>query len=179
MNKDELKQQVCAVIDAYADKIKDVADSIADEPELGFKEVKTAAKVAAFMRELGLEPQTGLAINGVKARAKGAKEGPTAAVLGELDAITCPDSCKADPLTGAAHACGHNLQIASMLGAACGIMKSDALKHLAGDVVFFGVPAEEYIELAFRKKLVKEGKLHFLSGVRTWPFGKPGRSVRI
>lgn len=164
MNKDELKQQVCAVIDAYADKIKDVADSIADEPELGFKEVKTAAKVAAFMRELGLEPQMGLAINGVKARAKGAKEGPTAAVLGELDAITCPDSCKADPLTGAAHACGHNLQIASMLGAACGIMKSDALKHLAGDVVFFGVPAEEYIELAFRKKLVKEGKLHFLSG---------------
>lgn len=164
MNKEELKQQVCAVIDAYADKIKDVADSIADEPELGFKEVKTAAKVAAFMRELGLEPQTGLAINGVKARAKGAKEGPTAAVLGELDAITCPDSCNADPLTGAAHACGHNLQIASMLGAACGIMKSDALKHLAGDVVFFGVPAEEYIELAFRKKLVKEGKLHFLSG---------------
>ena len=117
MNKEELKQQVCAVIDAYADKIKDVADSIADEPELGFKEVKTAAKVAAFMRELGLEPQTGLAINGVKARAKGAKEGPTAAVLGELDAITCPDSCKADPLTGAAHACGHNLQIASMLPA--------------------------------------------------------------
>lgn len=164
MNKEELKQQVCAVIDAYADKIKDVADRIADEPELGFKEVKTADKVAAFMRELGLEPQTGLAINGVKARAKGAKEGPTAAVLGELDAITCPDSCKADPLTGAAHACGHNLQIAAMLGAACGIMKSDALQHLAGDVVFFGVPAEEYIELAFRKKLVKEGKLHFLSG---------------
>ncbi len=164
MNKENLKQQVCAVIDAYADKIKAVADSIADEPELGFKEVKTAAKVADFMRELGLDPQTGLAINGVKARAKGAKEGPTAAVLGELDAITCPDSCKADPLTGAAHACGHNLQIAAMLGAACGIMKSDALQHLAGDVVFFGVPAEEYIELAFRKKLVKEGKLHFLSG---------------
>lgn len=164
MNKENLKQQVCAVIDAYADKIRTVADNIADEPELGFKEVKTAAKVADFMRELGLEPQTGLAINGVKARARGAKEGPTAAVLGELDAITCPDSCKADPLTGAAHACGHNLQIASMLGAACGIMKSDALKHLAGDVVFFGVPAEEYIELAFRKKLVKEGRLHFLSG---------------
>lgn len=164
MNKEDLKNQVCSVIDAYADKIEAIAASIADEPELGFKEVKTAAKVADFMRELGLEPQTGLAINGVKARAKGAKEGPTAAVLGELDAISCPDSCKADPLTGAAHACGHNLQIASMLGAACGIMKSDALKYLAGDVVFFGVPAEEYVELAYRKKLVQEGKLHFLSG---------------
>ncbi len=164
MNKEDLKNQVCSAIDAYADKIEAIAASIADEPELGFKEVKTAAKVTDFMRDLGLEPQTGLAINGVKARAKGAKEGPTAAVLGELDAISCPDSCKADPLTGAAHACGHNLQIASMLGAACGIMKSDALKYLAGDVVFFGVPAEEYVELAYRKKLVQEGRLHFLSG---------------
>lgn len=164
LSRQELKKEVCAVIDSYAEKIEEIAARIADEPELGFKETKTAAKVAAFMQELGLNPQTGLAVNGVKARAKGANEGPTAAVLGELDAIGCPDSCKADPLTGAAHACGHNLQIAAMLGAACGIMKSSALQHFAGDVVFFGVPAEEYVELEYRKKLVQEGKLHFLSG---------------
>ena len=164
MNKELLKQQVCAAIDASAAKIKAIADGIADEPELGFKEVKTSAKVAEFMRELGLEVQTGLAINGVKGRAHGGKQGPTAAVLGELDAVGCPESAKADPLTGAAHTCGHNLQIATMLGAACGIMKSGVLKELAGDVVFFGVPAEEYIEIEYRKKLLEAGKLHFLSG---------------
>lgn len=164
MDKELLKQKVCATIDAYADKIEEISNSIGDEPELGFKEVKTTAKVADFMRDLGLDPQTGLAINGVKARAHGGKPGPTAAVLGELDAVGCPESCKADPLTGAAHACGHNLQIATMLGAACGIMKSGVLSELAGDVVFFGVPAEEYIEIAYRKKLVESGKLHFLSG---------------
>lgn len=164
MEKKVLKAKVCAAIDAYADKIQELADDIAREPELGFKEVKTAAKVAAYMRDLGLEPETGLAINGVKARAKGAKEGPTAAVLGELDAVGCPDSCLADPLTGAAHACGHNLQIATMLGAATGIMKSGVMEHLAGDAVFFGVPAEEYIEIEYRKKLMEAGKIHFLSG---------------
>lgn len=164
MDKELLKQKVCATIDAYADKIEEISNSIGDEPELGFKEVKTAAKVADFMRDLGLDPQTGLAINGVKARAHGGKPGPTAAVLGELDAVGCPESCKADSLTGAAHACGHNLQIATMLGAACGIIKSGVLSELAGDVVFFGVPAEEYIEIAYRKKLVESGKLHFLSG---------------
>lgn len=164
MDKNLLKQKVCETIDAYADKIKAISESIADEPELGFKEVKTAAKVADFMRDLGLEPKTGLAINGVKARAHGGKNGPTAAVIGELDAVGCPESEKADPLTGAAHACGHNLQIATMLGAACGIMKSGVLENLAGDVVFFGVPAEEYIEIEYRKKLVQSGKLHFLSG---------------
>ena len=164
MEKEVLKAKVCAAIDAYADKIRELADDIAREPELGFKEVKTAAKVAAYMRELGLEPETGLAINGVKGRAKGAKEGPTAAVLGELDAVGCPDSCMADPMTGAAHACGHNLQIATMLGAATGIMKSGVMEHLAGDAVFFGVPAEEYIEIEYRKKLMEAGKIHFLSG---------------
>lgn len=164
MEKKVLKAKVCAAIDAYADKIQELADDIAREPELGFKEVKTAAKVAAYMRDLGLEPETGLAINGIKARAKGAKAGPTAAVLGELDAVGCPDSCLADPLTGAAHACGHNLQIATMLGAATGIMKSGVMEHLAGDAVFFGVPAEEYIEIEYRKKLMEAGKIHFLSG---------------
>jgi len=164
VDKDLLKAKVCAAIDNSAAEIEALANSIADEPELGFKEVKTSAKVAEFMRNLGLDPQMGLAINGVKARAKGCKAGPTAAVIGELDAVGCPDSCKADPMTGAAHACGHNLQIASMLGAACGIMKSGVMEHLAGDAVFFAVPAEEYIEIAYRKKLREQGKLHFLSG---------------
>ena len=164
MDKDLLKAKVCAAIDDSAAEIEALANSIADEPELGFKEIKTSAKVAEFMRNLGLDPQMGLAINGVKARAKGCKAGPTAAVIGELDAVGCPDSCKADPMTGAAHACGHNLQIASMLGAACGIVKSGVMEHLAGDAVFFAVPAEEYIEIAYRKKLREQGKLHFLSG---------------
>ena len=164
MEKEILKQKVCAAIDAHAEKIRAICDSINDEPELGFKEVKTAAKVAEFMRSLGLSPQTGLAINGVKGRAKSGKPGPTAAVLGELDAVGCPTNPKANPATGAAHACGHNMQISTMLGAACGIMTSGVLEELSGDIVFFAVPAEEYIELEYRKKLVEEGKIHFLSG---------------
>lgn len=165
MDKQEMKARVCAAVDAYAAKIEALAASIADEPEPGYREYKTAAKVADFMRsELGIEPQTGLAINGVKGRVKGGRPGPTAAVLGELDAISCPDAAKADPMTGVSHQCGHNLQIATMLGAACGIVKSGILAELAGDCVFFGVPAEEYVELEYRKKLVQEGKLHLLSG---------------
>ena len=164
MDKEQLKQKACAAIDAHAEKIRAICASINDEPELGFKEVKTAAKVADFMRSIGLNPQTGLAVNGVKGRAKGGKSGPTAAVLGELDAVGCPTNPKADPVTGAAHACGHNMQISTMLGAACGIVTSGVLEELAGDVVFFAVPAEEYIELEYRKKLIEEGKIHFLSG---------------
>lgn len=164
MDKETLKRSVCAAIDAAAEKIKDIADSIAKEPELGFKEIKTAAKVAAFMQALGINPQTNLAITGVKGRVHGGKPGPTVAVLGELDAINCPDSELADPLTGCSHACGHNLQVAVMLGAACGLIKSEVMPQLAGDAVFFAVPAEEYVEITYRQKLLQEGKLHFISG---------------
>lgn len=165
MDKELLKQRVNAAIDESAAKIKDIADRIYAEPELGFKEVKTAAKVAAFMKEeLGLDPQTGLAINGVKGRAKGGKPGPTVAVLGELDAIGCPESPDADPMTGAAHKCGHNLQVATMLATGCGLIKSGVMQELAGDCVLFGVPAEEYVELAYRQQLLAEGKVHYIVG---------------
>lgn len=164
MDKEILKQRVCAAIDERAEQIRAICDSINDEPELGFKETKTAAKVADFMKKLGIDPETGLAVNGVKGRVSSGKAGPTAAVLGELDAVGCPTNPKADPTTGAAHACGHNMQISTMLGAACGIMGSGVMKELSGDIVFFAVPAEEYIEIEYRKKLVEAGKIHFLSG---------------
>ena len=164
MLKEELKAKVCAAIDDALNDIKKVAADIEAEPELGFKEFKTGSKVANYLRTLGLEPQEHLAITGVKARAKGGKSGPSIAVIGELDGIVCMDSPKADPLTGATHSCGHNLQIASMLAAATGMVKSGVMEELAGDAVFIGVPAEEYVELAYRKRLIEEGKIHFLAG---------------
>lgn len=159
-----MKQKICVAIDASRADIEAYADSVFNEPELGFKEVKTAAKLAAQFDKLGISYETGLAITGIKARLKGGKPGPTVAILGELDAIGSPEHPHADPQTGAAHACGHHLQQSAMLSAAYGLAKSGVMKELAGDVVFFGVPAEEYVELAYRKKLIAEGKLHFLHG---------------
>jgi len=164
VDKTEMKQKICVAIDASRADIEDYADSVFNEPELGFKEVKTAAKLAAQFDKLGISYETGLAITGIKARLKGGKPGPTVAILGELDAIGSPEHPHADPQTGAAHACGHHLQQSAMLSAAYGLAKSGVMKELAGDVVFFGVPAEEYVELAYRKKLIAEGKLHFLHG---------------
>jgi len=164
VDKTEMKQKICVAIDASRADIEAYADSVFNEPELGFKEVKTAAKLAAQFDKLGISYETGLAITGIKARLKGGKPGPTVAILGELDAIGSPEHPHADPQTGAAHACGHHLQQSAMLSAAYGLAKSGVMKELAGDVVFFGVPAEEYVELAYRKKLIAEGKLHFLHG---------------
>lgn len=164
MQRDVLKRAVCEAIDARRDDIVSLGETIARHAETGFKETKTARLVADTFRKLGLEPQTDLAITGVKAQVEGASQGQTLAVMGELDGLFIPDHPQADPETGAAHACGHNVQIAAMLGAAIGLTTARAPRHLAGSLVFFAVPAEEFIEVEERLTLREEGKIEFLLG---------------
>jgi len=165
MTRDELKQRVHAAIDRRASEIIDVGQQIRRHPELGFKEVRTAALVAETLERLGLQPKTGLALTGVRAELPGgAGAGPTAALLGELDALVVAGHPEADPVTGAAHACGHNAQIAGLLGAAMGLLDADIASRLAGRLVFFAVPAEEYGDIAWRVEQARAGRLEFLGG---------------
>jgi amidohydrolase len=162
--KEELKKAVCAAIDARRDDILAFADSVAAEPELGFKEVKTSEKFAALLKSLGREPRTGVAHTGVIEEYKGAKSEIRVAVMGELDAILVADHPDADKLTGAVHACGHNAQLASVAAIAYALHDTDLMENLDGNIVLMGVPAEEYVEVTYRNKLREEGKLWFLSG---------------
>jgi amidohydrolase len=161
---DDLKARVCAAIDARRDTIIGIAKEIATHPETGYREFKTAKLVADAFREFGLEPRVGLAITGVRADLPKHGDGPTVAILGELDALGVPDNPQADPVTGAVHACGHNAQIGSMIGAGLGLLESGVLDELTGRVVLFAVPAEEYVEIEYRIDLMKQGKIEFLGG---------------
>ena len=97
-----LKQSICDAIDRNAEKIIEIGETIGRHPELGFKEVKTARLVEETLGGLGLTPKGGLAITGVRAEARGAKDGPTFALLGELDGLVVAGHPGADPQTGAA-----------------------------------------------------------------------------
>ncbi len=164
MTKEELKQQLCAAIEKRAPEMLAFSQSIFEEPELGFKETKTAAKVQAAFDKLNIPYQTELAITGVKGRLKGTDSKRTVAVVGELDAIVCRTHPAADETTGAAHCCGHNVQLTDMLGVAMAIQDTDAMKYLGGDVVFFAVPAEECIEIEYRNTLRQKGKIRYFGG---------------
>jgi amidohydrolase len=164
LNKSELKRKVCEAIESQADKIIEVGNFMMSSPELGFKEFKGSARVVAELENLGLSAQQGLGVTGVKSFLPGNSTGPTVAVLGELDALTCPSHPQSDPETGAAHVCGHNAQIASMLGVAMGLVGSDAMRWLDGNVALLAVPAEEYVEIDFRMKLQEDGEIEFLGG---------------
>ena len=118
---DALKRAACAAIDAQAQRLTAFGRDILAHPELGYKETRTAGKVLEAFASLGLTDVTRPARTGVKGWLwRGA--GPRVAVIGELDAVLSPGHPFADKATGAAHACGHNAQLASMLGCAVGLL---------------------------------------------------------
>ncbi|MGE5654811.1 MAG: amidohydrolase [Bacillota bacterium] len=164
MTKEELKQRVCAAIDRRAEELTEVGETIMRMPELGYKEWRTAALVEEKFKSLGLSYRKEVALTGLVANLPAKSAGPRVAVLGELDAVLCPGHPFADPETGAAHSCGHNAQITSMLGVAMGLIDAGAMEHLAGEVALMAVPAEEPVEIEFRQHLRKQGKIQFLGG---------------
>ena len=164
MTVQEMKKLVCEAIDKNADKIINIAESIFAEPELGYKEYKTAAKVKAVFDELGYKYKDEVALTGVIADVPGKDHKAKIAVMGELDAVVCPGHRCADPVTGAAHSCGHHAQIASLMGVAYGLKESGVMDMLDGDVALMAVPAEEGVELDWRNEQMQQGKISYLGG---------------
>ena len=164
LTKEEVKQRGCDAIVAGQGRLRTLASAIMDEPELGYKEHKTSQKVQDMFTELGIPFTTGHAITGVKGRLHGGKSKKTVAMIGELDAIVCHRHPKADPMTGAAHCCGHNVQIANLFAVAMGLQAEGVMDALGGDVVLFAVPAEEMIEVDYRNTLREKGTIKYLGG---------------
>jgi len=164
MNREELKKKVCQQIDQRREEMIRVAKAMLGHPELGYREIKTAAMVREVLKGLNLPVREGLAVTGVEGTLSGKEAGPTVVVMGELDSVMGRESPLADPVTGAAHLCGHHIQVASMLGAAMGLVGAGAGPYLSGQVKFLGCPAEEYLEIEYRLGLMAEGKISFLGG---------------
>ena len=163
MDRELLKKKVCDAIDANREKIYEIGRGIYSHPELGYKENYANAQVTKVFEELGLKYEDKLGITGVKAKLFENAEGPNIAIMGELDAVVCPDHPHADPVTGAAHCCGHFAQTTVMLAAAMGFNAiKDEIK--GGNVTFLAVPAEECVEVEWRKDMIGEGNIKYLGG---------------
>ena len=159
----EIKKKIIAAIDESGDYIKEIGRHILDNPELGYFEEGTSLYVRKEFEKLGISYEYPFAVTGVKAYLTEKKPGPTIAVIGEMDALKCKGHPKANE-DSVAHACGHNAQVAAMLGIAIALKKSGVAEELGGNVVFFAVPAEEFNELAERGELKKQGKLTYFGG---------------
>lgn len=164
LSKEELKKIAIESIEKNKDKIIQIGDSVFAEPELGFKEFKTAKKVKELFSDLNINYRDEVAITGVIGELKGKENKTKIAFMAEMDAIVSPLHPHADKSTGAAHACGHNCMIATLAGVAYAFAQTGIMNELSGDLSLMAVPAEEFVELEYRKRLKKENKLYFMGG---------------
>lgn len=160
MNLDEYK----SIIDSIRDDIIEWEAFTAGHPETGFKEWTNHAYIFKKLQEWGYDAVEADGIPGLYADIDTRKAGASVLVLAELDAITCFGHPLADKITGAAHACGHNVQCAALLAVAYALKQKGALDGLSGRIRFCFVPAEELIETDFRRELIEKGVIHYMGG---------------
>lgn len=163
MNFSEITKRIEKALSENADRIIKIGDEILDSPELGYREEKTSAYCRKVFDDLEINYTYPHAVTGVKATLKGKTSSYNICIIGEMDAVKCAGHKHEGP-QAAAHACGHNAQIAAMLGSAVVLRESGITNELSGDITFLAVPAEEFIELDFRSELRKSGKIKYFGG---------------
>jgi amidohydrolase len=125
---------------------------IHEHPELGNRETRTAAIVAAHLRQLGMEVRTGVAHTGVVGVLRGGRPGPVVALRADMDAlpvteeVALPFASKVRTQyngqeVGVMHACGHDNHVAILMGVA--EILAGVRAELPGTVKFIFQPAEE------------------------------------
>ncbi|MBQ7120057.1 MAG: amidohydrolase [Oscillospiraceae bacterium] len=157
-------QNISNAVDKYRDLILEAERYIWKNPETGYKEVKTSKYLAEQFEKLGYKLTYADGITGFYTVIDTGREGPEVLVLGELDSIICPAHPEADPVTGAVHSCGHNAQCAALLGVAAALTDEKVLSNLSGRIRLCAVPAEELLEIEYRSRLMKEGKIKYFGG---------------
>ncbi len=158
-----LKKEILLKIEERMPSIIDIVKDIGEHPELGYKEFRTSGIVNDFLCQVGYTTEQ-LAITGIKTKLKDENTYPTIAIIGELDGITCPESCKADKETGATHHCGHNLQLGVIMAIAQAFKTIGISAELTGNISFIASPAEEYIDLEYRSELRRKGVIKYFGG---------------
>ena len=166
------KQQASTLADQIESKVIEWRRDLHQNPELSNREFKTAEKVAAHLKSLGIEVTTGVAHTGVKGVLRGGKPGPVIGLRADMDAlpvrerVDLPFASKVTSTylgadVGVMHACGHDTHTAILMGVA--EVMSKMKKDLKGTIVFIFQPAEEGAppgEEGGAKLMIKEGVMN-------------------
>jgi amidohydrolase len=131
-------------VDALEDDLVALRRELHAHPELAWQESVTTALVAERLEKAGLEvkllPKSGLIAE------LGADDGPLIGLRGDLDGLPVDDRGGepwASTVPGVAHACGHDVHTASLVGSGIALAAAHASSPLPGRVRLLFQPAEE------------------------------------
>ncbi len=143
-------------------KVETIAlgDKLFNCPELGFKEFKTKEIIIDYLTKHNLKVDKEFFETGFSVSIGSGK--PHIGLIAELDAIVTIGHPSASKLDNAAHSCGHSTQVTIMLAALDSL--NQQIDKLNGKITLFFTPAEEFTDIEYRKQLIKEKKIKYLSG---------------
>ncbi len=173
-----LKQRLEAAVTARLDELTDLYRHFHAHPELSEREERTAARVAEELGKLGIQTLTGIGGHGVAGVLENGP-GPALLIRADMDGLPLteatglPFASKVRDIgpggreVGVMHACGHDLHMTCMIGAAAAL--SELKDAWSGRILFVAQPAEETVGGA---RLMMEDGLY----VRT---GRPGFGIAL
>ncbi|MES2317754.1 MAG: amidohydrolase [Pseudomonadota bacterium] len=176
-----LKTQVAARVNSVYPQLESIYKDLHAHPEIAFQELRTAGVLAADMRAIGFHVTEKIGKTGLVAIYKNGP-GPTVMVRTELDGLPMEEktglsyASKARTLndgrdTFVAHSCGHDIHMASWLGAARTLVSLKSQWN--GTLMFIAQPAEETVSGA--KAMLADGlftrfpKPDIAFALHSWP----------
>jgi amidohydrolase len=132
-------------MDDLLGRLTDVYRDLHRHPELSGEEHRTAGVVAAWLRALGHEVVEGIGGTGVVGVLRNGP-GPTVLLRADMDALPVTEAtglAYASGVEGTMHACGHDVHVTCLLGAAERLTLSR--EAWSGTVVLLFQPAEETV----------------------------------
>ena len=135
---------VVEAVDAHAEPLIALRRDLHAHPELAWHEQRTTTVVAERLEQAGIEARL-LPKGGVLAEI-GDAAGPVVALRADLDALPVDDrsgQAWASTVDGVAHACGHDVHTAALVGAGLALQEVHRRIPLPGRVRLLFQPAEE------------------------------------
>lgn len=158
MNK--LKDRIKSLAADYAQEVISIRRHLHRYPELSFKEFETAAFIAGKLKEYAITYKDKIAQTGIVAEIRGNDpESKTVALRADMDALPVNEQNDVEYRSinnGVMHACGHDVHMACLLGAAR--ILSEIKSEFKGTVRLIFQPSEETYP-GGAKVMIEEGVL--------------------
>lgn len=142
------------------DKLISYRHDFHKNPEVGFNEYRTSAKVSEVLTSLGCRVRKNVGKTGVVAELGQGK--PIIAIRADMDALPLQEDNEVDYVSqnpGVMHACGHDAHTSILLGVAELLVQES---HFPGTVRFFFQPAEEVADdegFSGAQRMIQDGAM--------------------
>ncbi|GGU33656.1 M20 metallopeptidase family protein [Nocardioides albus] len=143
MSRNSLTSRIIAAAENLAPDLVELRRSIHAEPEVGLHLPATQRRILKALSGLDLEITQGRELSSVTAVLRGGLPGPTVLLRADMDALPITETAEVPyrSTNGAMHACGHDLHVAGLVGAAH--LLAEHRSDLAGAVILMFQPGEE------------------------------------